>query len=64
MDLINTKEDCLDNGGVWENSRSTFDNIMGATLTLFEMMTTEGWLTVMYNGMDARGIGIQPKRES
>ena len=33
-----------------------------ATLTLFEMMTTEGWLVVMYGGVDARGINKQPKR--
>jgi hypothetical protein len=25
------------------------------------MMTTEGWLTVMYNGIDSRGIDKQPK---
>ena len=30
-------------------------------LTLFEMMTTEGWLNVMYQGVDTTGINMQPK---
>jgi hypothetical protein len=33
-----------------------------AMQTLFEMMTTEGWLDVMYNGIDARGVDLQPKK--
>ena len=33
-------------------------------ITLFEMMTGEGWLTVMYSGVDSRGIDLQPKRDS
>lgn len=33
-------------------------------LTLFEMMTTEGWTQVMYSGIDNRGIGKQPKENS
>jgi hypothetical protein len=61
FDRINNKYDCMDFGGVWENEESNFDNIFTASLTLFEMMTTEGWLNVMYNGIDARGIDLQPK---
>jgi hypothetical protein len=28
------------------------------------MMTTEGWLNVMYDGIDSRGIDLQPKRDN
>ena len=28
------------------------------------MMTTEGWMEVMYNGIDARGVDLQPKEDS
>ena len=56
--------DCSNFGGEWVNAASNFDNIFTATLTLFEMMTTEGWLVVMYSGVDSRGIGLQPKRDS
>jgi hypothetical protein len=27
-------------------------------------MTTEGWLDVMYDGIDARGIDMQPKKNN
>jgi 4-hydroxybenzoate polyprenyltransferase len=43
-------------------NKSNFDNIFNASLALFEMMTTEGWLNVMYSGVDARGINEQPKK--
>ena len=32
-------------------------------LCLFQMMTTEGWMNVMYNGIDARGVDLQPKKD-
>lgn len=28
------------------------------------MMTTEGWLDVMYDGIDSRGIHLQPKKNN
>ena len=64
MDVIDTKFDCINNGGEWRNQKSNFDNIFTASMTLFEMMTTEGWLDVMYNGVDSRGIDMQPKKNS
>ena len=33
-------------------------------LTLFEMMTTEGWTQVMYSGIDSRGVGVEPKENA
>jgi hypothetical protein len=27
-------------------------------------MTTEGWMTVMYAGIDSRGVDLQPKKDS
>lgn len=30
-------------------------------MVLFTMSTTEGWVTVMNNAVDAVGIGMQPK---
>lgn len=46
------------------NSDSNFDNIIRASQTLFEMSTTEGWVTVMNFGIDSRGIDLQPKSNS
>ena len=64
MNTINDKEDCINFGGQWINKDSNFDNIFTASLTLFEMMTTEGWLDVMYSGIDARGINLEPKKNN
>jgi hypothetical protein len=52
-----TKEDCLLNGGSWENSNQNFDNVIQAMFSLFIMMTTDDWRNVMYGGMDATEIG-------
>lgn len=64
LDIVDNKHDCNNVGGQWVNRESNFDNIFSASLTLFEMMTTEGWLRVMYSGIDARGIGLEPKKNN
>ena len=63
LDKVITKADCVNgqeamtraNGtfvpyrpkGLWLNRSSTFDNTIEAMSTLFQMMTTEGWVDVM-----------------
>lgn len=61
---IFTKDDCLENGGEWLNAQMNFDNVLNAFTVLFEMMTTEGWMAVMYNGIDATGVDKQPKKNN
>ena len=58
---VNDKYDWFNKGGVWLNADATFDNIMEASRTLFEMSTTEGWVNIMYNGIDSVDIDKQPK---
>lgn len=53
---IKTKWDCYDSGGLWKNKDTNFDNVVNSMLILFEMSTTEGWIDVMWNGVDAVGI--------
>lgn len=55
-----TKADCLANGGLWTNSDKNFDNIFESLSTLYQMITTEGWLEIMYQGIDSNGIDSQP----
>jgi hypothetical protein len=50
---VDTKSDCILYGGYWQPAESSFDNIGYAMLTLFEMSTTEGWVAVMWAGVDA-----------
>ena len=52
--------DCLNYGGVWLNQDQTFDNIVEAILTLYQISTTEGWSELMYQAIDATGIGTNP----
>lgn len=59
---VTTMQDCLDKGGAWVNQNSNFDNCIDAMSTLFQMTTTEGWVDVMYSGIDSVGIGYQPKK--
>ena len=64
LTTIFTKQDCLDQLGVWKNSESNFDNCINAMSTLFQMTSTEGWINVMYDGLDSTGVGMQPKRNN
>uniref|UniRef100_A0A0G4H9N8 Calcium-channel protein CCH1 n=1 Tax=Chromera velia CCMP2878 TaxID=1169474 RepID=A0A0G4H9N8_9ALVE len=61
ISMVNDEADCELLGGQWVNREVTFDNCAAALSALFQICTTEGWLGVMADGMDARGIGLQPK---
>eukprot|EP00746_Dinoflagellata_sp_MGD_P164295 gnl/MRDRNA2_/MRDRNA2_92848_c0_seq1.p1 gnl/MRDRNA2_/MRDRNA2_92848_c0~~gnl/MRDRNA2_/MRDRNA2_92848_c0_seq1.p1 ORF type:complete len:1567 (+),score=269.87 gnl/MRDRNA2_/MRDRNA2_92848_c0_seq1:537-4703(+) len=53
---------CVEQGGLWQETLSqSFDNILTGMLTLFEISTTEGWIDVMYGGVDAVGPYMRPK---
>jgi len=56
LPLVDTKDDCLALGGEWINTERNFDNIVSSLLSLFEIITTEGWMEVMYHGIDSRRI--------
>eukprot|EP00347_Sterkiella_histriomuscorum_P021532 403333648 len=58
------KWSCLSNGGEWINQDHTFDNIIRAIKTLFEMSSTEGWTDVMWLGVDSNGIDNEPSESS
>ena len=53
---IKTKWDCLDFGGDWVNLEDNFDNVFNAMVTMFGMMSTEGWLEVMWSAVDSTEI--------
>ena len=64
LDLVDTKHDCLNLGGVWINSDVHFDNIFAASITLFEIATPEGWVDLMFLGVDSRGVDLEPKQDA
>ena len=45
---IKSEFDCYDYGGSWVSYEARFDNIGEAMLTMFTMMTTEGWTDIMW----------------
>lgn len=60
---IKNMVDCLAAGGEWENRDENFDNVISGTLTLIELMTTEGWVDVMDDGSDGVGPTDQPRKD-
>lgn len=58
LEQVDTKQDCLDLGGSWKNHTRNFDSILYALPLLLEIITTEGWLDIMYRAIDARGIDL------
>ncbi|XP_043277863.1 sodium channel protein 60E isoform X2 [Venturia canescens] len=64
ISIVNTKDDCLSQNYTWENSKITFDHVGIAYLALFQVATFEGWMEVMEDAVDARGVDLQPQREA
>jgi hypothetical protein len=60
MDLVDDRWFCTNLGGEWVNKDAHFDNIQSSILTLFEMSSTEGWIDIMWTGVDNRGLHMQP----
>lgn len=47
---------CSNSGGKIINPTLNFDNLLASFLTLFYVASLDGWVAVMYNGIDAVGI--------
>ena len=61
QDKIIDKFDCMDYGGDWVNKDQNFDNVGASFITLFNVMTTEGWIGVMWDAVDANVINVMPQ---
>ena len=48
--------DCFDLGGEWARYDANFDHVGHAMITMFNLMTTEGWVQIMWHGVDATTI--------
>ena len=55
-----TMWDCYNYGGEWTQPRLNFDNTLVSMLTLLTIQTTEGWIDVMWNSVDAVEPYYQP----
>ncbi|CAH1186251.1 unnamed protein product [Phyllotreta striolata] len=62
--VVDNKWECLSKNYTWINSKISFDHVGIAYLALFQVATFEGWMEVMADAVDARGVDLQPQREA
>jgi hypothetical protein len=59
---VTSKVVCEWLGLEWESTVSqSFDNVLASFSSFWEMITTEGWVDVMFAYTDSRGLEMQPK---
>ncbi|XP_076442684.1 sodium channel protein para-like [Babylonia areolata] len=63
LSLVDTKDDCERLKYRWINAKVNFDNVIMAYLALFQVATYKGWVAIMNNAIDSRGLDKQPDRE-
>ncbi|XP_067877715.1 sodium channel protein 1 brain-like [Heterodontus francisci] len=64
ISIINNRSECdayRDIGYQWVNPKINFDNVLAAYMALLQVATFEGWLEIMANAADTRGIDLQPE---
>ncbi|XP_076054052.1 sodium channel protein 1 brain-like isoform X2 [Oratosquilla oratoria] len=61
---VENHKQCDDKNYTWTNSKINFDHVGYAYLALFQVATFEGWMEVMEDAVDCRGIDKQPSREA
>ncbi|KAK7881056.1 hypothetical protein WMY93_032328 [Mugilogobius chulae] len=57
---ITDNSSCLAQNFIWKERTFNFDNLLQALLSLFVMYSKDGWVNIMYDGIDAVGPDIQP----
>lgn len=54
------RDDCLNRkGNVWINRKYNFDDLGKALMSLFVLSSRDGWVSIMYTGLDAVGVDQQ-----
>ncbi|GFW92653.1 voltage-dependent T-type calcium channel subunit alpha-1H [Trichonephila clavipes] len=58
---VRNKFECQqDPRNVWQNRKYNFDNLGQALMSLFVLSSKDGWVNIMYTGLDAVGVDQQP----
>ncbi|XP_041670757.1 voltage-dependent T-type calcium channel subunit alpha-1G isoform X4 [Cheilinus undulatus] len=57
---ITNKSDCLQANHKWVRHKYNFDNLGQALMSLFVLASKDGWVDIMYDGLDAVGVDQQP----
>uniref|UniRef100_A0A8C9VZE3 Calcium voltage-gated channel subunit alpha1 H n=1 Tax=Scleropages formosus TaxID=113540 RepID=A0A8C9VZE3_SCLFO len=59
---ISNKSECLQARYRWVQRKYNFDNLGQALMALFVLSSKDGWVNIMYDGLDAVGVDQQPVR--
>uniref|UniRef100_A0A8D9B9F1 Voltage-dependent T-type calcium channel subunit alpha-1G n=1 Tax=Cacopsylla melanoneura TaxID=428564 RepID=A0A8D9B9F1_9HEMI len=58
---VRNRTDCLmDKRNQWVNHKYNFDDLGKALMSLFVLSSRDGWVNIMYTGLDAVGVDQQP----
>ncbi|KAF7652122.1 hypothetical protein LDENG_00101350 [Lucifuga dentata] len=57
---VTNKSDCLQASYKWVRHKYNFDNLGQALMSLFVLASKDGWVDIMYDGLDAVGVDQQP----
>ncbi|XP_035812465.2 voltage-dependent T-type calcium channel subunit alpha-1I-like isoform X1 [Amphiprion ocellaris] len=61
---ITNRTQCLQAGYRWVRRKYNFDNLGQALMSLFVLSCKDGWVSIMYDGLDAVGVDQQPIRNN
>uniref|UniRef100_A0A8C8DRU4 Calcium channel, voltage-dependent, T type, alpha 1H subunit b n=1 Tax=Oryzias sinensis TaxID=183150 RepID=A0A8C8DRU4_9TELE len=61
---ITNRTECLQAGHRWVRRKYNFDNLGQALMSLFVLSCKDGWVSIMYDGLDAVGVDQQPIRNN
>jgi voltage-dependent calcium channel T type alpha-1G len=57
---VRDKKECLaDKKNAWVNQKYNFDDLGKALMSLFVLSSRDGWVNIMYTGLDAVGVDQQ-----
>jgi len=57
---VRNRSDCESNReNVWVNRKYNFDDLGQALMSLFVLSSRDGWVNIMYTGLDAVGVDQQ-----
>ncbi|KAJ3607986.1 hypothetical protein NHX12_025037 [Muraenolepis orangiensis] len=57
---ITNRSDCNQASYKWVRHKYNFDNLGQALMSLFVLASKDGWVDIMYDGLDAVGVDQQP----
>ncbi|KAG8129110.1 hypothetical protein E2320_015855, partial [Naja naja] len=61
---ITNKSDCAEANYKWIRHKYNFDNLGQALMSLFVLASKDGWVDIMYDGLDAVGVDQQEEEEA